>query len=221
MRERFGFSEGLCPVSEDASARTMAIPFHARLSLGDQERVVEALRCAQALTDLSGSHVRCQTPLDRCEDVKVVAKADVWPGCVSWFEAVGARELRIIDECPTWRRRHRMIFLGFGKYVRADKIYALEPSPRRRAWPRRPHPGLGRGDRRPDRRLAHRTRDRRLDGLEPRGRGEQDRRRRARSRPAGRRRRRAGPLRRRRPRPPGTAAARVDDSAAGSRRSLF
>jgi perosamine synthetase len=48
MRERFGFAEGLCPVSEDASARTMAIPFHARLPLEDQERVVEALRAALA-----------------------------------------------------------------------------------------------------------------------------------------------------------------------------
>lgn len=48
MRERFGFSEGLCPVSEDASARTMAIPFHARLERQDQERVVDALRaCLQ------------------------------------------------------------------------------------------------------------------------------------------------------------------------------
>jgi perosamine synthetase len=46
MRERYGFSEGLCPVSEDASARTMAIPFHARLPLEDQERVVDALRLA-------------------------------------------------------------------------------------------------------------------------------------------------------------------------------
>ena len=46
MRERFGFSEGLCPVSEDASARTMALPFHARLDRADQERVVEALRAA-------------------------------------------------------------------------------------------------------------------------------------------------------------------------------
>ena len=43
MRERFGFREGMCPVSEDASARTMAIPFHARLEREDQERVVEAL----------------------------------------------------------------------------------------------------------------------------------------------------------------------------------
>jgi perosamine synthetase len=46
MRERFGFSEGLCPVSEDASARTLAIPFHARLPREDQDRVVEALRLA-------------------------------------------------------------------------------------------------------------------------------------------------------------------------------
>jgi perosamine synthetase len=46
MRERFGFGEGLCPVSEECSARTMAIPFHARLERGDQERVVEALRFA-------------------------------------------------------------------------------------------------------------------------------------------------------------------------------
>ncbi len=46
MRERFGFSEGHCPVSEDASARTMALPFHARLAHEDQERVVESLRAA-------------------------------------------------------------------------------------------------------------------------------------------------------------------------------
>ena len=46
MRERYGFSEGMLPVSEDCSARTMALPFHARLDRGDQERVVEALRAA-------------------------------------------------------------------------------------------------------------------------------------------------------------------------------
>jgi perosamine synthetase len=46
MRERFGFAEGLCPVSEDASARTLALPFHARLAREDQERVVAALRSA-------------------------------------------------------------------------------------------------------------------------------------------------------------------------------
>jgi perosamine synthetase len=42
-RERFGYREGILPVSEDASARTLALPFHARLPAEDQERVVEAL----------------------------------------------------------------------------------------------------------------------------------------------------------------------------------
>jgi perosamine synthetase len=46
MRERYGFGEGMLPVSEDCSARTMALPFHARLDRADQERVVEALRTA-------------------------------------------------------------------------------------------------------------------------------------------------------------------------------
>ena len=48
MRKRFGFREGMCPVSESASARTLALPFHARLPLEDQEYVVEALRGALA-----------------------------------------------------------------------------------------------------------------------------------------------------------------------------
>ena len=43
-----GSRRACCPVSEDASARTMAIPFHARLERDDQERVVEALRTALA-----------------------------------------------------------------------------------------------------------------------------------------------------------------------------
>ncbi len=46
MRERFGFREGMCPVSEETSARTLALPFHARLPLEDQEYVVESLRTA-------------------------------------------------------------------------------------------------------------------------------------------------------------------------------
>ncbi len=46
MRERYGFTEGMLPVSEDCSARTMALPFHARLDRSDQERVVETLRGA-------------------------------------------------------------------------------------------------------------------------------------------------------------------------------
>ncbi len=47
-RERFGYREGMLPVSEDASARTLALPFHARLPAEDQERVVDVL--ARALS---------------------------------------------------------------------------------------------------------------------------------------------------------------------------
>jgi perosamine synthetase len=46
MRERYGFREGLCPVAEDASARTLALPFHTRIDEGDQAYVAEALRVA-------------------------------------------------------------------------------------------------------------------------------------------------------------------------------
>jgi len=48
MRERYGFSEGMLPVSEDCSARTLALPFHARLDRDDQEYVVDALRSSLA-----------------------------------------------------------------------------------------------------------------------------------------------------------------------------
>jgi dTDP-4-amino-4,6-dideoxygalactose transaminase len=48
MRERYGFSEGLCPVSEDLSQRTLALPFFAQIEAEDQERVVDALRAALA-----------------------------------------------------------------------------------------------------------------------------------------------------------------------------
>jgi perosamine synthetase len=48
MRERYGFREGLCPVAEDLSRRTLALPFHARLEAEDQQRVVEVLREAVA-----------------------------------------------------------------------------------------------------------------------------------------------------------------------------
>ena len=46
MRERYGFGEGLCPVAEDASRRTLALPFHTGLAAEDQERVVEVLAAA-------------------------------------------------------------------------------------------------------------------------------------------------------------------------------
>jgi perosamine synthetase len=48
MRERYGFREGMCPVAEDLSRRTLALPFHARLSQEDQERVADALSAALA-----------------------------------------------------------------------------------------------------------------------------------------------------------------------------
>ena len=48
MRERYGFREGLCPVAEEMSARTLALPFHARLDEGDQTYVAEVLRDALA-----------------------------------------------------------------------------------------------------------------------------------------------------------------------------
>jgi perosamine synthetase len=43
MRERYGFREGMLPVSENCSARTLALPFHSRLPRDDQEYVVDAL----------------------------------------------------------------------------------------------------------------------------------------------------------------------------------
>jgi perosamine synthetase len=46
MRERYGFGEGLCPVAEDASRRTLAIPFFTAIEPGEQERVSEALAAA-------------------------------------------------------------------------------------------------------------------------------------------------------------------------------
>jgi perosamine synthetase len=48
IRERFGFAEGLCPVAEDVSRRTLALPFYPQLEAEDQERVVKAL--ARAVT---------------------------------------------------------------------------------------------------------------------------------------------------------------------------
>jgi perosamine synthetase len=44
MREQFGFSEGLCPVAEGISSRTLALPFFPGIEPTDQEYVVDALR---------------------------------------------------------------------------------------------------------------------------------------------------------------------------------
>jgi dTDP-4-amino-4,6-dideoxygalactose transaminase len=46
MQERFGFRVGLCPVAEEMSARTLALPFHTRLEEDDQAFVAEALAAA-------------------------------------------------------------------------------------------------------------------------------------------------------------------------------
>jgi perosamine synthetase len=46
MRERYGFREGMFPVAEDASRRSLALPFHTAIAFEDQERVAEALRAA-------------------------------------------------------------------------------------------------------------------------------------------------------------------------------
>jgi perosamine synthetase len=48
MCEAYGFGEGLCPVAEDASRRTLALPFFPGLERADQERVTEALAGALA-----------------------------------------------------------------------------------------------------------------------------------------------------------------------------
>jgi perosamine synthetase len=47
-RERFGTQEGMYPVAEGASASTLALPFHTRLTAGEQERVADALARAVA-----------------------------------------------------------------------------------------------------------------------------------------------------------------------------
>jgi perosamine synthetase len=46
MQQRFGYRVGLCPVAEETASRTLALPFHARLSADDQEYVAESLRAA-------------------------------------------------------------------------------------------------------------------------------------------------------------------------------
>ena len=48
MRERYGFREGMCPVAEDLSSRTLALPFFTSLEREQQERVAEVLGSALA-----------------------------------------------------------------------------------------------------------------------------------------------------------------------------
>jgi perosamine synthetase len=46
MRARFGFEEGLCPVSEEVSSRSLALPFFTGIDDAAQERVAEVLASA-------------------------------------------------------------------------------------------------------------------------------------------------------------------------------
>ena len=46
MREQYGFAPGLCPVAEDVSNRTLALPFFTQIETADQHRVVEVLSAA-------------------------------------------------------------------------------------------------------------------------------------------------------------------------------
>jgi perosamine synthetase len=46
MRERYGFREGMLPVCEDVSARTLALPFFAEITLDQQAAVARELRAA-------------------------------------------------------------------------------------------------------------------------------------------------------------------------------
>jgi perosamine synthetase len=48
MRERYGFGAGLCPVAEDVSSRTLALPFFTQIDDSEQQRVVEVLGAAIA-----------------------------------------------------------------------------------------------------------------------------------------------------------------------------
>jgi perosamine synthetase len=47
-QKRFGTREGMYPVAESASRDSLALPFHTRLTSGEQERVVDALARAVA-----------------------------------------------------------------------------------------------------------------------------------------------------------------------------
>ena len=105
-----------------------------------------------------------------------------------------------------------MIFLGFGKYARADKIYALEPLRGRRARGGPADAGLGRGRLRSHRRVAHRADDPRRDGRRrPRRTSQLVDDALALARRLARR-RRAGPARPRRPPAPRAPAARGHDA---------
>ncbi len=51
MRERFGFREGMFPVTEAVSARTISLPFHNRITEGEIAETAAALRAAIAAVE--------------------------------------------------------------------------------------------------------------------------------------------------------------------------
>lgn len=51
MRERFGFREGMFPVTEAVSARTISLPFHNRITEGEIAETASALRAAIAAVE--------------------------------------------------------------------------------------------------------------------------------------------------------------------------
>jgi perosamine synthetase len=46
MQERYGFGPGLCPVAEEVSSRTLALPFFTQIDASDQRRVIDVLSAA-------------------------------------------------------------------------------------------------------------------------------------------------------------------------------
>ena len=111
MRERYGFAEGTCPVAEDAASRTIALPFFVdHRARGPGARGRGSARCNR-LRGLS----------------RPLGQASGFPGPLPLVRFADRRyappdRIRLVAE-----RAQRMVFLGFGKYARADKIYALEP----------------------------------------------------------------------------------------------
>ena len=55
MRERFGFSEGLCPVAEDAASRALALPFFTQIGAADQEHSALLLHSHSMFTPIPRS----------------------------------------------------------------------------------------------------------------------------------------------------------------------
>ena len=178
MRERFGYREGMLPVSEEASRRLLALPFFTEIapdSAGASRRRACPRRSA-------GRRGRIGPPAAR-------------------RRASQAAIIRVMADAP------KMVFLGFGKYVRADHIYALEPiTDERRGRGRRTLVWVE-GIAGADRRLAHRAHDPRSTwgSGTPMASGAR--------RPGGRSRRARGG--RRRPRRP--AAAPLDQGRGGRR----